>query len=74
MPFSTERHFQKTYKRLLNKFDIGDIWITTNISHFEHIKKQIPEFPLNQYSVEPAKRDTAAAIGLGNIDFEHIRS
>jgi len=65
--FDGETLLQKTYKRLLHKFDKGDIWITTNISHYDSIKKQIPDLPENQYSVEPDKRDTAAAIGLATM-------
>jgi len=58
---------QKTYERLRMKFDINNIWITTNQAQANIIEKQIPSLPKSQYSLEPAKMDTAAAIALVNI-------
>lgn len=62
---------EKTYERLLLKFKKEDIWITTNEKQVELISAQLKDIPLTQYSIEPAKMDTAAAIGLVNLKLNH---
>jgi len=58
---------QKTFERLSLKFNQKDIWITTNQKHLKLIQEQLSKIPLGQYSLEPARMDTAAAIGLVNL-------
>lgn len=55
---------QKTYQRARRGFAVNDIYISTSYSQLPLIRKQVPQVPLKNYILEPAKRDTAAAIGL----------
>ncbi len=67
-PFMDDKTLlQKTYNRLLPKFGKDCIWIATNESQIPFVNKQISNFPSEQISAEPAKRDTAAAIGLATL-------
>lgn len=55
---------KSTYDRLRVGFRKSDIFIATNINQSGLISEQIPEFLAKNYIIEPAKKDTAAAIGL----------
>ena len=66
-PFTdNETLLQKTYHRIANNFSNKHIMIAT-AAHYDLIRKQVPEVPLPQYSLEPMRRDTAAAIGLAAL-------
>lgn len=62
---------QKTYERLTQKFSTETIWIATGQADKIFIDQQLPQFPKNQLSLEPARRDTAAAIGLATLLIHH---
>jgi len=67
-PFLNEKTLlQKTYERLQKGFGKEQIWIATGENEFEIIKKQLPLFSENQMSLEPDRRDTAAAVGLATL-------
>ncbi len=55
---------QATYQRLRKGFPIERIFVSTNELQRKLIARQLPSVPLRNYIVEPAKRDTAPAIGL----------
>ncbi|MFH1597993.1 MAG: sugar phosphate nucleotidyltransferase [Patescibacteria group bacterium] len=55
---------QITYKRVLQSFNKKDIYLTLGQSHLKDVKKELPGFTKDNYSVEPSLRDTAPAIGL----------
>jgi mannose-1-phosphate guanylyltransferase len=55
---------QKTYKRMLAGYPKENIYITTNSALAGLIKEQLPEFPEKNFTIEPCRRGTAAAIGL----------
>lgn len=55
---------QKTFKRVQKKFGLRDIIISTGEQYYDLIHEQIPQVQRGQYILEPAKKDTAAAIGL----------
>lgn len=61
---SKETLLEQTFKRITNKFSFERIYITTVESHFKEIKKLLPGIPLENFSIEPERKDTAAAIGL----------
>lgn len=61
---SNETLLEQTFKRIIKKFPLENIYVTTTKSHLENIKKILPQIPLENYSVEPERKDTAAAIGL----------
>lgn len=58
---------QKTFSRLRAGFPVNDIYVATNKDQLPLIKKQLRRLPAANYIIEPAKRDTAAAIGLALI-------
>ncbi|MFA6043175.1 MAG: sugar phosphate nucleotidyltransferase [Patescibacteria group bacterium] len=53
-----------TYQRLRKGFPVERIYVSTNELQRKLIARQLPSVPLRNYIVEPAKRDTAPAIGL----------
>lgn len=55
---------QQTINRLLRQFRESDIFIVTGKEFLPALAAQIPEFPKNNVLIEPARRNTAAAIGL----------
>ncbi len=58
---------QESVDRLLEDFDIQDIYISTNEKYREEIITELPELPESNIILEPAKRDTAPAIGLASV-------
>jgi len=61
---SNETLLEQTFKRVVKKFPLENIYITTVKNHFSEIRKLLPKIPLKNFSVEPERKDTAAAIGL----------
>jgi len=55
---------QTTINRLLKKFKASDIFIVTGKDYFKNIARQLPKFPKKNILVEPARKNTAAAIGF----------
>ncbi len=55
---------QKTFLRVRKGFPLQNIFISTNAKQRGQIARQLPRVPRAHYIVEPAKRDTAPAIGL----------
>lgn len=55
---------QQTVERLLPKFRPQDIYISTGGNYKHIIQAQLPYIPEDNYILEPARRDLAAAIGL----------
>ncbi|NQU83150.1 MAG: mannose-1-phosphate guanylyltransferase [Parcubacteria group bacterium] len=62
---------QKTYKRLLGGFKDENIYITTSPALKETILEQLPSFSGGNFSLEPCRRGTAAALGLALIKVLH---
>lgn len=64
-PFTdNETLLQKTYHRIEKGFAAENIFIATGRQHCSLIKEQLPQVLPGQFSLEPARRDTAAAIGF----------
>ncbi len=61
-----ETLLQRTFRRTRKIFSLQNILIATNIRHAPLITHQLGGLPIH-YSYEPAKRETAAAIGLAAI-------
>lgn len=55
---------QKTYLRVRKGFPEKCIFVSTTTAQQRLISRQLPHVPAHHYIVEPAKRDTAPAIGL----------
>lgn len=58
---------QKTYKRIRQGFKKSDIFISSNIAYKNLIKKQLKDFSDKNLILEPANKETAAAIGLAAV-------
>lgn len=58
---------QKTYQRIKKIFPENQIWLACNIDHCAIIKKQLPSFSIDNFSLESEKKNTAAAIGLATL-------
>ncbi len=54
-----------TVDRVLEFCNIEDVFVATNTVQVEGIKKEIPNLPERNIIIEPAFRDTAAAIAYG---------
>lgn len=64
-PFTdNETLLQKTYHRIEKGFAPENIFIATGKQHRDLITAQLPQVSDGQFSLEPMRRDTAAAIGL----------
>ncbi|MEK7631708.1 MAG: sugar phosphate nucleotidyltransferase [Patescibacteria group bacterium] len=55
---------QKTYQRVRKGFRPNSVFVSTNAVQKKMIARQLPAVADDHYIVEPAKRDTAPAIGL----------
>ena len=53
-------------------FGLQNVFISTNEMYVDLIKAQLPDFPLNNILVEPAKRDLAAAVGLALLRLKNM--
>lgn len=59
-----ETLLRKTCSRLLRGVPAENIYLTTAKALFNEIKKEAPDLPEKNIILEPARRDTAAALGL----------
>ncbi|HLN18735.1 MAG TPA: sugar phosphate nucleotidyltransferase [Patescibacteria group bacterium] len=61
---SDKSMLQETYMRLRKKFDISDIYVSTNKEYVSEVKKEILEIPSENIIGEPESRGSAASIAL----------
>ncbi len=59
-----ETLLEMTLKRLLRFLKKDDIYLAIGQSQYNLIKKQVAKFKIKNFSIEPERKDTAAAIGL----------
>lgn len=62
--FGNHTLLQKTVSRLLKRFSYNDIYIVTGEPYRQAAIRQLPGFLRKHIIIEPARRNTAAAIGL----------
>jgi mannose-1-phosphate guanylyltransferase len=62
--FGKETLLQKTVGRLKKGFSVSDLYVVTGKKFARQIYAQLPGFPKNHVLLEPARKNTAAAIGL----------
>ncbi len=53
-----------TVERLIPEFRFNDIYISSNISYKNKIRKQLPKIPVKNFFFEPEKKDVGPAIAL----------
>lgn len=58
---------RQTYRRLRRGFKPRDMYVTVGLTDALMVRRQLPEIPKANFSIEPARRDTAPAIGLAAI-------
>ena len=63
---SDKTMIRETVERLIGFVEFNDIYIATNELQYQNIMKELPEVPKDNIIVEPAFRDTAAAILYGS--------
>jgi len=56
--------FEQTVDRFRNDFKIEDVYVCLNSGLVEQARALAPDIPTENYIIEPAKRDTAPAMGL----------
>lgn len=56
--------FEQTVDRFRNDFSVKDIYVCLNGGLVEQARALAPDIPEGNYIIEPAKRDTAPAMGL----------
>jgi len=72
LPFlGTKTLIQNTYGRFLKFTKPSNIYIGTLTSYASVIKRQVPQIPKNNYSLEPVLRDRGPAIGLAALLMHH---
>ncbi|MDI6778523.1 MAG: sugar phosphate nucleotidyltransferase [Patescibacteria group bacterium] len=62
--FSDKTMLQETFLRLRKKFDVKDIYVSTNEEYVSEVEKEILELPKENIIGEPAGRGSAASIAL----------
>jgi mannose-1-phosphate guanylyltransferase len=70
--FNGRSTLQMMVERVEEIVGIENIFISTNNSFKELIKKQIPKLPKENVIYEPAKRDLAPAVGLSMMKFNKL--
>lgn len=60
---------QETVSRLLSISSFKDIYIATNESYADEVKKELPKLPVNNVIAEPAFRERASCIALASAIF-----
>jgi mannose-1-phosphate guanylyltransferase len=63
---SDDSMIRETVDRIISLVSTSDVFIATNQVQVEGIKRELPELPLDNIIIEPAFRDTAAAIAYGS--------
>lgn len=58
---------RQTFERVYPEIPLGRIWVVTVPEYKDEVKEELPEIPQKQLLVEPARRDTLLAAGLGVV-------
>jgi mannose-1-phosphate guanylyltransferase len=58
---------RETINRVVQLVDINDIYVATNTIQADNIRTELDELPFNNLIIEPAFKDTAAAIAFGSL-------
>ena len=58
---------QMAVDRVLERYGPENIFISTNLSYVDMVRRQLPELPPQQVIGEPVRRDLAAAVGLALV-------
>jgi mannose-1-phosphate guanylyltransferase len=62
-----ETLLQKTANRLIRGFGAERLWVTTHVDYAARVQKELPRVSPKHFSLEPARRETAPALGLALV-------
>ncbi|MBP9748777.1 mannose-1-phosphate guanylyltransferase, partial [Patescibacteria group bacterium] len=62
-----ETLLQKTANRLIRGFGAERLWVTTHVDYAARIQKELSQLSPKHLSLEPARRETAPALGLALV-------
>ncbi len=62
-----ETLLQKTANRLIRGFGAERLWVTTHVDYVARVQKELPLVSPKHLSLEPARRETAPALGLALV-------
>ena len=68
--FSDKTMIRETVDRILPVVSSDKIFVATNIVQAQEIIKELPDIPVENVIIEPAFKDTAAAIGYSSLVIE----
>lgn len=68
---SARSMLHETAVRLAPIFSANRLWVVTNTEQAAGVRRELPRMPRAQILIEPAGRNTAAAIGLAAIHLMH---
>lgn len=69
--FSDKTMIRETVDRILPIINVENIFIATNIIQAKEIEKELSDIPKENIIIEPAFKDTAAAIGYSSLIIEN---
>ena len=69
--FSDKTMIRETVDRILPIIEAENIFIATNIIQAKEIEKELSDIPKENIIIEPAFKDTAAAIGYSSLIIEN---
>ncbi len=74
LPFLGDKTLlQNTYARFAHFAKPSEVFLGTQKKYLENIRKQVPKIPARNFSIEPALRDRAPAIGLAALLMNHYQ-
>ncbi len=65
--FGQESMLQLTFKRVAKVLPADHIFIITRHDHLEEAQSQLPDFPKENWIVEPQAKNTALAMGIASV-------
>ncbi len=63
---------RETFNLLVPRLKPKEIIIVTAEKYMKHIRAQLPEFPWNNFIVEPATRNTVEELGQALLEFKRL--
>jgi len=62
--FGSETTLENSYNTIKEKFNLEDIFISTNVNFVDHVYDTLPNLPKENLIIEPEVRDTGAAVAF----------
>jgi mannose-1-phosphate guanylyltransferase len=62
---------EQTFDRLKSQFKSKQVFVATNQQYAQMIKKQLPQVPVSNFSLEPSRKNRGPALGLAILIMQH---